>query len=400
MPNPQNMNSNSTASANSDENRGGDRPNLVACWVAEIIPELEAALQNGTIEALLQRSDYEEKIGKMLISRYKEIAAAKMKHDYDFRQSWTAIFVNAFQGLLRHPAKYFPAKAGMMCGNIRTLLVSHHQGNVTIRDDQAVSARRWGIWFDFEDENLARSYSDQLVNSALKKLDSNIGGLRYIETTYLAGYSKLSSTPRYDYEGSGRQFEQLMCDVLNELEHHARFAPLAEDVLEKTDLRVTYPFLSRRNGARIQVSLTAQREHHRNKIESLKMPGEFICLTPMDLALCALCPPTAPLFENFGWDDFWASLAKRYQNENELAAVLHDLFVETFSFSQVHPLGPMWILPPPLRQFIRAFTAFYAAETTTEIRNREQTGRKWRGSVRKFTTGTWKTSLADSSPEV
>jgi hypothetical protein len=393
------MSTDSTDSANAGDNRGADDPSLVAAWVAETIPELEAALHDGTLAELIQRPELKGRIGESLVSRYQEMAAAKMKHDREFRQSWTAIFVQTLQALLQPPKKCFPAKAGISRGKIRTLLVSHHQGDVTIRDDQAVSARRWGMWFDFEDGNLARSYSDHLVRSALQKLESNICSLRYVETTYLAGYSKLSSTARYDHEGIGGRFEHLMCDALNELEQQARFAPLAEDVLERTDLRVTYPFLSRRNGARIQVSLAAVASHHRNKIGSLYLPGEFICLTPMDLALCALAPPAVPLFGNFGWEDFWASLGEKHQNEDELARVLHDIFVDALSFPRVHPFGAMWILPPPLRQFIRAFTEYCAAETTGQIRERQKTGRQWRGSVRKFTTERWKTRLSDSSPE-
>ncbi len=393
------MSTGSTDSANAGDNWGTDDPSLVATWVAETIPELEAALHDGTLAELIQRPELKERIGESLVSRYQEMAAAKMKHDRDFRQSWTAIFVQMLQALLQPPKKCFPATAGISRGKIRTLLVSHHQGDVTLRDDQVLSARRWGIWFEFEDENLARAYSDHLMRSALQKLESDICSLRYVETTYLAGYSKLSSTARYDHEGIGGRFEHLMCDVLNELDQQARFAPLAEDVLERTDLRVTYPFLSRRKRARIQVSLAAVAAHHRNKIGSLYLPGEFICLTPMDLALCALSPPTVPLLESFGWEDFWASLGEKHQNEDELARVLHDIFVDALSFPRLHPLGPMWILPPPLRQFIRAFTEYCAAETTGQIREREQHGRKWRGSVRKFTTGRWKTRLTDSSPE-
>ena len=393
------MSISSTGSANTGEDGGTDHPGLVVSRVTEAIPELEAALQNGTLEVLLQRPDLKEKIGEALVARYLVIAAAKMKHDHAFRQSWMAIFVQAFQGSLLHPTKYFTAKAGISCGKIRTLLVSHHQGDVTIRDVQAVSARRWGIWFDFKDGKLARSYSEHLIRSALQKLESNICNLRYVETTYLAGRSKLSATARYDHEGIGRRFEHLMYDVLNEFEQHARFAPLAEDVLERTDLRVTYPCLSRKNGARIQVSLTADAVHHRHKIGALYLPGEFICLTPMDLALCALSPPQVPLFENFGWEDFWTSLGEKSKDENELARVLHDIFLDALSFPRLHPLGPMWILPPCLRQFIRVFTEFCAAETTSQIRQREETGPKWRGSVRKFTTGRWKTGLADSGFE-
>jgi hypothetical protein len=383
-------------SSDVDESQWTPDPNHISSWVAEAIPALETALLNGTLDPLLNNSDLEEKIGPVLIARYASIAASRSKHDRDFRQNWTAVIVQAFQALLQHPQKCFPAKAGISRGKIRTLLVSHHQGDATLRDDQAVSARRWGIWFDFENETLARLYADRLVRSALQKLESNICSLRYVETTYLAGYSKISSTARYDYEGIGGRFEHLMYDVLNELQPYARFASLAEDLLERTDLRVNYPFLTRNRGARIQVSLVAEAEYHRNKFGSLYLPGEFICLTPIDLAMCALSPPTVPLFQDFGWEDFWASLGEKYDNEVDLAHMFHDLFVDALSYPRVHPLGPMWILPLPLRDFIRTFTQYCAAETTGQIREREKSGRKFRGSVRKFTTGRWKTELADS----
>ena len=279
------------------------------------------------------------------------------------------------------------------------MLVRHYQGEVILRDDQAVSVRRWGIGFHFANQNLSKAYSDHLIRSALSRLESDICSLRYVETTYLAGYSKLAPTARYDYDGIGKRFENLMYDVLNECEQHARFAPLVEDLLEKTDLRISFPLLDRRGGARIQVSLAAEAEHHRNKIDALVLPDEFICLTPMDLARCAIAPPPVTLFENFGWEHFWSSLGAKIQDENELARMFHGLFVDALSFPRLHPLGPMWILPPILRQFIRVFTEHRAFETTNNIRARERIKGKWRGSACKFTKGKWKTKLTDAPPE-
>ena len=43
-------------------------------------------------------------------------------------------------------------------------------------------------------------------------------------------------------------------DILNEDERYARVAPLIEDFLEKTDLRVRYPRLKRKRGGRVQVT--------------------------------------------------------------------------------------------------------------------------------------------------
>jgi hypothetical protein len=46
-----------------------DYPSLVASWVAEIIPELEVALQNGTLEQVVDRPDVQEVIGQTLVER-------------------------------------------------------------------------------------------------------------------------------------------------------------------------------------------------------------------------------------------------------------------------------------------------------------------------------------------
>ena len=139
------MSTDSTGSANEGDQRGADDPSLVAAWVAETIPALEAALSDGTLAELIQKPELKEKIGESLVSRYQEMVTAKMRHDRDFRQSWTAIFVQTLQTLLEPPKKCFPAKARINRRKIRTLVVSHHQGDVTLRDDQVVSARRWGI---------------------------------------------------------------------------------------------------------------------------------------------------------------------------------------------------------------------------------------------------------------
>lgn len=371
-------------------------PSHVAARIAQIIPELETGVHEGTIETLLKMPGLEQKIGTVLYNRYTSIAEVGMEHDRVFRQSWIAVFLKIFQTSLQPPKKSFPAKAGKNCGKICTLLVNHHQGDITIRPDQAISARRWGIWFDFDSDSLDQTYSEQLVRTAIQKLESNICSLRYLEMTYLSGKSRLPSTAMYDHDGFGKRFENLMQNVLNEFEQRSRFATLAEDLLERTDLRVKYPSISRRKGARIQVSLVAKAEHHRDKIAALHLPGEFICLTPMDLALCAISPPSCTLFESFPWEELWASLGKKHENEDELAKMLHDLFVDSLSFPHLHPLGPLWILPPPLRQYIRIFTEHCATETTCQIREREKTGPYFRGSVRKFTTGRSGASRSDS----
>jgi hypothetical protein len=277
-------------------------------------------------------------------------------------------------------------------------VVRHISGPVNLRTEQAVSARGWGIWFEFKNEDIRRAYTTFLIHAALKRLQSNIYSLRYIEATYLSGQSRLSSTRQYDAQGIGARFEHLMLDVLNERQHLARVAPLGEDVLEKTDLSVSYPGLDRKCGARIQVSLTTDPKHHQTKVGSLRLPSEFVFLTPLDLAQFAILLSKS-VGREYRMGDFWASLGRKHEDVYSLAQALHQMFIDALLEAPLHPLGPMWLLPLPLRQLIQAFTKRGAIETTRRVRERELLNRKPIGSARSFTNRFWKAKLSDSRVE-
>jgi hypothetical protein len=388
-----------------------DYPALVSTWVGETIPELEAALINGTLEERLEDPAVEEVIGRALVARYRELAKEKLKHDAAFRSSWTRVFVQAFQLSLQTPKKLFPAGAiytkkkkkkerlwSIADATPPELCVRHYQGEVNLRPDQVVAARHWGIWFEFEHDLLGRAYAAYLIRSALSRLESNISNLWNIEATFLAGFSKLSPHARWGHADFGGRFEHLMLDILNELALHSRFAPLAEDVLERTDLRVTYPSVQRKGGGRIQVSLVAKPELHQKKVEALYLGDELIFLTPFDLATFAVSPPAVPLLQNFGWSEFWASLGGMQQDVGDLAKLLHDLFVDSLLFPPSHPNGPMWLIPPPVRKLIRIFTEHHAMTTAEQVKKREETGRRSPNSAERFTSKYWKTKFVNEPP--
>ena len=107
-------------------------------------------------------------------------------------------------------------------------------------------------------------------------------------------------------------------------------------------------------------------------------------LNPLELAEKALSPPQDSLLAQFAWEPFWESFPGSFDAES-FAEELHRLFVDSFSFTTAHPTGPMWLLPKPLRSFIRRFVEAGAIETTRRLRRREE-GFRWRGSAEKFTT--------------
>lgn len=82
-----------------------------------------------------------------------------------------------------------------------------------------------------------------------------------------------------------RAFERLMVDVLNEERHAAHLARLAEDYLEKTDVRyLARTHIGRPNGARIQVLLLTNPDLYKEKIAGIGNPEHFVLLSPIDLA--------------------------------------------------------------------------------------------------------------------
>jgi len=386
-----------------------DYPALVASWVGDTIPDLEAGIFNGALAELIERPDVQEVLGPTLTERYQTIASEKLKHDPVFRKNWTQRFVAIFQDFLRPARKLFPARAAVIPkqtqawsvndGKPPSIAVSHFHGEVTLRPDQVLSARRWGNWFSFKDEKLDRYYTDFLVNQARENLASNIKNLWNIEATYLSGFSNLSSEATWHPELRGGLFEHLMLDVLNETAVNATHAPLAEDILERTDLWVQFPAVQQNPEARVQVALTANPELHERKLTALYVPDEFVILTPLALAMCAVKPPATPSFTMLTQQGFWAPLGGRCSDEPQLAHRLHELFLETFALSTTHPLGPMWILPPPLREFIRAFTEYHATQAVKCVRERLlKHGRKL-DSVGKFTGPYWKAKFTQPPPK-
>src|SRR5439155_576972 len=139
-----------------------------------------------------------EVLGQTLVGRYKKLASYNVCHDGTFRRNWTAKFIEASQSLMRDPEKRFPAKSAkavpyrtLADGRIRPspIRIKYRDETLVLRPDQVVSARRWNVWFDFQDALLERAYDEFLVETARQELNANIQSLWNIEATYLSGRS-------------------------------------------------------------------------------------------------------------------------------------------------------------------------------------------------------------------
>src|SRR5262249_35937799 len=154
--------------------------------------------------------------------------------------------------------------------------------NATLRLDQMLDARFWRIGFTFETLDLCDAFAQEVVRIAAGRLASELLGLQRILERFSPKILKqdLKIVPH----PGDRRFEHLILDILNEDHRCARVAPLVEDFLEKTDIRVKYPGLERRRGSRVQVTSIIAPELHKAKLEGIRLAEEFVFLSPLSLA--------------------------------------------------------------------------------------------------------------------
>ena len=185
------------------------------------------------------------------------------------------------------------------------------------------------MWFEFNDEFIGRAYDDFLVQVARQELSSNIQSLWNLETTYLSGRSRLELNPEWSFGHRGEFFEHLVLDVLNESTSVAKRANLAEDILEKTDLRVTFPSLTRRRGARLKSPSPLIVRAKIVKPEIGYLPDEIILLTPVEFASTHFLLRRLFYSINFHGTFFGNALDLK-TGAKHLAQELHQLFVDFF----------------------------------------------------------------------
>ena len=252
--------------------------------------------------------------------------------------------------------------------------------SATLRFDQMLDARFWRIGFAFERRDLGDAFAQEVVRTAAGRLASEFLGLQRILERFSPKTLKqeLRIVP-YPRE---RRFEHLILDILNEEDRHARVAPLVEDFLEKTDLRVKYPGLKRPRGARVQVTSMVAPELHKTKLQAIKLAEEFVFLSPLSLAeFVDSLQDHTPANSISGTPTFtlsslWDCLEAKPIDIPELASELKLIMSDAMIGTPDSPLGPMVRVPPPIRQLIRLFVETRAIESTSRPRMREKANPK------------------------
>jgi hypothetical protein len=248
--------------------------------LCESIVELERAFEAEELSSRLTSGCFEQVLGPQLYETYGRLADSSPGLLHHLRiDAVRALLAQLRNDLspshVAHAQVHMPPRGNSWTTEsetdphptLRFKLVDASFGgasSTTLRFDQMLDACFWRIGFTFETRDLCDAFAQQVVRKATGRLASDLRGLQKIlerlnQRTFDKEELRIVPYPRE------RRFEHLILDILNEEDLHARRAPLVEDFHEKTDLRVSYPELTRRRGARVQVTSIIAPEHHERR---------------------------------------------------------------------------------------------------------------------------------------
>jgi hypothetical protein len=344
-----------------------DLPTIGERIVASLLA-LEEGWRKGLLPACLASEDIRALVGPMLVESYEKLALEPEDGLCRGRAAWIARAAEEFRRALRPPVKTFVSERENEAG---LHLVSHLGGEVSMRGNQLAAARYWGIGFEFDSPDRAAALASLVLSRAVSRLASDMACLGRVCRSR-PSWRLNPDGPRPSSERRGDLFERLVANILNEDVYRARRASLFEDLYEWTDLRVMYPGLPRKRGARVQVTLIGDEEAHARKMEQCPDLKSYVVVSPFQLAVHV---------ETFLESDpgreieagFWDCLGREPADRSELSAALAGIFSNAFLDPTRHPTGPMAQVPAPVRRLIRSHVEAGAFEAANYL-NRETGG--------------------------
>ena len=350
---------------------------IIAC-----IEELEECYRKSASISPAGRLEAERVLGPVIARRYEEADFSLDDGVGQFREVCIKAALEEVRRVLIAPDCHFASSGVDAAGNHK---VAHKGVEFALRSDQAASVRFWGICIEPEDVDRCRSLAGYILRRVLDRLDSDLGAVSRLCQGVEDGSIHPDSI-RFCRKGLGQLFERLMVDVLNEDCRRASRANLWEDLLEWTDLRVKYPGLPRKNGARVQIKLIGQETVHEQEVGRWRHPQSYVVLSPVRLARYVEFCCEGGRTEKFDEGGFWACLNGQPADRVELSnALLRVIKAALRTPKAAHPLGPVASLPKPIGNLIRAYVrdeAFEAADRMREslqsLPNVTPPWRKWR----------------------
>jgi hypothetical protein len=348
-------------------------PAVYARIKAKIL-ELESAWEERRLDLALEDRELLRVVGHDVRFAYEHLLASHTPRFPEFRRASIHALLDQVKAMLRAPHTWFQVQ--VVCDEPFLIEVECEDGAALLRQNQALVSPFWGIGFEFDDPSAGDCLATRLVRRTLQRLGGDLHGLQAIQTWLKRRHAK--DSPQIVPDAVGRHFEQLMVDILNEEDHIANRAPLFEDFLQKTDLRVVIPDLGRPRGARVQVTQTTHAGQHDEKLSRIRNLAEFVILSPRSLAIALGEEDGARLLSGPDRDHFWECLQRPPASIEELAGALKGIFRSAIARATDDPRGPRAAVPAPVRLLVRRFVIRDAYRTTVELRRRELREGKWK----------------------
>ena len=360
--------------------------------ICESIVGLERAFEAGELSSRLTSGCFEQVLGPLLYETYGKLANSAPGPLHHLRVDAVRALLAQLQNDLipsqvAHAQVRLPTEGDSWAAepetnsppSLRFKLVDASFDDAlstTLRFDQMLNAQFWRIGFTFETLDLCDAFAQEVVRSATRRLASDLLGLQRILERFSP--KTLKRELRIASQPMDRRFEHLILDILNEDDRHAHVAPLLEDFLEKTDLRVKYAGLKRSRGARLQVTSIVAPELHKTKLEGIKLAEEFVFLSPLSLAEFVgsiqthATASSISATPSFALAPLWDCLEAKPADVPQLASELKQIMFGALTRTPDLPLGPMVGVPQPIRQLIRLFVETHAIASTSRLRERER----------------------------
>jgi hypothetical protein len=344
--------------------------------VSNLILQLEEARASGILGSILEQIENTGPTGQ-IVALYTRFADQPFLRSR-FRAEHVRTIIRESLWPLRKPDVILPGtlrKSQLVNRQTGELLdqwtiTQLESGGLVLRPDQALSAGYWGIWFDLASDENNRLLEDSLFRWSVNQLVSMLRSLELVEPNFrLKHYENVHILP----SRRGADFEHLVIDVLNEHDHIARHAPLVEDLLEKTDLRVHVKGVQRKLGARVQVTTMIDPLLYQSKLATINRLEEIVVLSPASIARF-----TNDTGKDLGLSTFYDSGTRLLK---EQAMEIRKSLFAALERRHKSPLGPLVSVPENLRTVIREFVELEAARSTDALRDREvQKRRRFRRS--------------------
>lgn len=289
----------------------------------------------------------------------------------EFRERMVKSAIGQFGFDLKDPDKTYQARQDSK--GLGLLIILNEGQSIEMRLDQAAHVRRWGIEISPQDKVQADIVHSSLIQGAMARLESNLRQINKMCLSLVTGNLSHPDAIYWTCAGPGFLMEELVIDILNEHSEHAKRANLHEDLFEWTDLRVKYPDLGRKNGARVQVRLSTSVSKQASPRHDA---GAYVVLSPFKLSDYLGRLTEAPRAGSIS-KEFWDLFEVPPMDERELGRALQTMFRRALESPSLGPLGPISNVPRPIREVIQAYVhseSLDSYERTQELYKNKELG--------------------------